>query len=412
MRKERLIVPVLAGLALAWALAQTVAGLLFERELARAVEDLQARGELSIRRSDVERGWLTSRGVLHLSPLFGDAWHLDVAYRARHGVLGTSLDGSLRPHLPAEGETAPDDAALSPPTWKAGYNPFTASFDGVLTLSPVVFHQQGRTLSLEGGRLAFQGEAGDWRLRARLAALDLEDGDTRLRAGPLVLESRYTYTEGAEHFNQRDRLRVQGLAWRSPELALDADEITLRTRTVLDASELRLRARLDLGQILAGEEVLLAGGLTAELSRIEAGALRDLVDRLRREAARGHAGDDHDAVAELAPALRALLVDSPRLDILAADLDSPMLGLSLDGRGVLVFDGRDLEALDPLALDEPGERAEWRRRLDGDFLWQDLPPVIALWLGLGLDTRELQIDVARGQVRLNGRPLPPLDRWR
>ncbi len=413
MRKERLIVPVLAVLALAWAVAQTLAGLLFERELARAVAELHEGGELSIRRSDVERGWLTSHGVIHLAPLFGDAWHLDIVYRARHGVLETRLDGTLRPHAP---EAEPDQAAAgaTPPRWDAHFSPYSSTLDATLELAPIVFQQQARTLTLQGGRVAIHGDVGDWRMRARLAELRLDDGEASLSAGPLVLESRFAYTDGVYHLNHQDRLRVQNLAWRSPELALDAEEISLRTRTVLDAEELRLKARLDVGEVFSGAEVLLTGVLAGELSRLDADALRALAARLQREALRGHAeAEAHPLEDSLAPALRALLVDSPRLDILEADLDSPMLGLSLDGEGVLVFDARDLEALDPLALDTEAERAAWRERLDGDFLWQNLPPVIALGLGLPLDTRELQIDVVRGTVRINGRPLPPvLERWR
>lgn len=412
MRKERLIAPVLAVVALAWAVAQTVAGLLFERELARAVEDLQARGELSIRRSDVERGWLASHGVLHLSPLFGDAWHVDVVYRARHGVLGTRLDGTLTPHLAPAGETLFGAVEASPPRWEARYHVLSGTFDGALALSPLVFHQQGRTLSLQRARIAFQGGFGDWRLRARLPLLRLDDGEAQLQAGPVTLESRYAYTEGAYHFTQQDRLKVEGMRWRSPGLMLDADEIMLHSKTVLDERELRIRSELTLGEVHSADQVLLTGGVTAELSRIDADALRDLLDGLRREAARGSTeASGREALADLAPSLRGLLADSPRLDLLEADLDSPMLGLSLDGEGTLIFDARDLAALDPLALASPAERAEWRSRLDGDFLWRRVPPVVALWLGLPLDTQELQVDVVRGEVRLNGRPLPPvLDR--
>ncbi|KGE77456.1 DUF945 domain-containing protein [Halomonas sp. ND22Bw] len=413
MRKERLIVPVLAVLALAWAVAQTLAGLLFERELTRLVAELRQGGELSVRRSDVERGWLTSHGVIHLAPLFGNAWHLDVVYRARHGVLETRLDGTLRPHAP-EIEPAQRAVGAAPPRWDAHFRPYASTLDATLELAPLVFQQQARTLTLQGGRVAIHGDVGDWRLRARLAELRLDDGETRLSAGPLVLESRFAYTQDGFHFNQDDHWRLQNLAWRSPELAFDAAELSLKTRTVLDAEELRLKARLDVGEVLSGDEVLLTGELAGELSRLDADALRELSALLHREALLGHAeADDHSLGEMLTPALRELLSDSPRLDILEADLESPMLGLSLDGEGVLVFDARDLDALDPMALKSEAERAAWRERVDGDFLWQHLPPVIALGLGLPLDTRELQVDVVRGTVRINGRPLPPvLERWR
>ncbi|WP_136248141.1 DUF945 family protein [Halomonas borealis] len=412
MRKERLIVPVLVALALAWAVAQTLAGLLFERELTRTLAQLQDGSELKARRSDVEHGWLTSSGVIHLAPLFGDAWHLDIVYRARHGVLETRLDGTLRPHVPND-EPDHDAVSATPPRWDAHFRPYSSTLDGTLELAPIVFQQQARTLTLQGGRIAVHGDIGDWRLRARLGELRLDDGETHLSAGPLVLESRFSYTQGAYHFNQQDRLRIQNLAWRSPELTFDAEQLSLQTRTVLDAEELRLKARLDLGEVRSADEILLSGTLAGELSRLDADALRQLAAELQRAVSRGR-GADEDAPGEaLAPALRGLLVDSPRLDIREVDLASPMLGLSLDGEGVLIFDAGDLAALHPLSLGREAEREAWRERLDGDFLWQDLPPVVALGLGLPLDTRELQIDVVRGEVRINGRPLPPvLERWR
>lgn len=44
MRKERLIVPLLVVLLLAWLSAQAVSSWLFEREMARTLADLEARG--------------------------------------------------------------------------------------------------------------------------------------------------------------------------------------------------------------------------------------------------------------------------------------------------------------------------------------------------------------------------------
>ena len=45
MRKERLIVPILAAVAVIWMVAQLLSSVLFERSLRQALEDLEARGE-------------------------------------------------------------------------------------------------------------------------------------------------------------------------------------------------------------------------------------------------------------------------------------------------------------------------------------------------------------------------------
>ena len=93
MRKERLIVPILAAVAVIWMVAQLLSSVLFERSLRQALEDLEARGEWRVSRIENHQGWLTSRGGLVLSPLLGRPWRLELTYRARHGVLST--DGKI-----------------------------------------------------------------------------------------------------------------------------------------------------------------------------------------------------------------------------------------------------------------------------------------------------------------------------
>ncbi|ERS87733.1 MULTISPECIES: DUF945 family protein [unclassified Halomonas] len=413
MRKERLIVPVVVGLALVWAVAQYAASLLFERELARTLADLEARGELVVEREDVERGWLSSSGRMRIAPLLGDAWQLAFTYEARHGVLSTRLEGELSPTLgPAQRRLFGDALPSRSPRWHARYQTLGGTLEGSLGLAPFVVRQGERELDFQGGQVTFGGEYGDWWLRARLQPLRLTDGVATLEAGPASLESRYAYTEGAYHFTQHDLLRLERLAWRQPDLALDGSELLYRSRMQLDDSELVVDGELEIGQVLAAEQVLLTGRVAATLSRLDAEALRTLLRRLREEVMR--AGSDtptpRELIARLEPELKALLADSPRVDVTTVDLDSPMLGITARGEGTLIFDPRRLDELAVSRLDDPAEQARWRSRLDGDFVWHQVPTVVALWLGLPLDTRELAIDVVRGKVRVNGRPLPPL--WR
>jgi len=413
MRKERLIVPLLIGVALLWAIAQTLSGVFFERELARALRDLAARGDLAVERSDIERGWLESRGTLHLTPRFGQAWHLELPYVARHGVISTRINGELRPHIGANDRRLFGDALPSlPPTWQARYHTLGASLEGRLTLAPFLISQQGRELDFRGGRITFGGVYGDWRLQAQLQSWRLSDGPATLEAGPTVLESRYAYTDAAYHFTQQDLLKVERLSWHQPDLELDAHELVLHSQTVLDEQELRVASELTLDRLVTSEQVLLSGRIAMELSRVNADALRRVLAMLRDEAARGQVNAPRDALlARLSAPLVGLFQDSPRLDILAVALDSPMLGLQARADGALFFDARRLESLNPLALAEPGELARWRSRLYGDLTWHQVPKVVALWLGLPLGTQDLEIDVVSGRVRINGRPLPPvLDR--
>jgi hypothetical protein len=287
----------------------------------------------------------------------------------------------------------------------------SGTVEGGLQLAPLRITQQERELTFEGGRLRFSGEQGNWRLRAQLNPWMLSDGAVRLEVGPAILNSQYAYTEGAHAFTQEDRLQVESLSWHQPQLKLDANAIGLESRTSLDDQELRIQLDLDLGEIHTVEQVLLTGQVEVELSRFNADAIRSVMSRLRKLAASGQhemAGDE--LLVELEPYLLATLQDSPRLDLQRLALESPMLGLSALVDGSLFFDGRRLEELSLVDLDEPAVKQRWRQRLDGDFTWHELPTVMALWLGLPLDTRTLEIDIGRGQVRVNGRPLPPL--WR
>ena len=412
MRKERLIVPLLIGGLLAWMAGQAASSWFFERELSLALEDMQARGELEIERVDIERGWWVSTGHIHLAPLLDDGWQLEVTYRARHGVLNTYLNGDVTLHHGPDGVRFFDDAlASSSPLWEARYRTLSRQLEGGLRIAPMHITQQARELTLQGGTLRFSGERGSWQLRAQFLPWVLSDGDVRLAAGPATLNSEYAYTAGAHAFHQLDHLHIEALAWHQPELKLDASDIQLAQRIILDERELRIQLQLDLGEIHTAEKLLLAGRVDAELSRLNADALRSVMKRLRTLAAdSGQQMSRQVLLAELEPQLLSLLEDSPRLDLSLLELESPMLGLSAKVDGALFLDGRQPELLSLTELDDPAVQQNWRQRLDGDFVWHELPTVVALWLGLPLDTRTLQIDIGRGQVRVNGRPLPPLGR--
>ncbi|QTF91831.1 DUF945 family protein [Halomonas sp. BM-2019] len=411
MRKERLIVPVAVGLAVIWALAQYLAALLFERELARALLDLEARGELVVERSGVERGWLSSSGIVQISPVLGDGWRLQLSYEARHGVFSTRVEGEARPLAgPHQVRLFGDWLPSSPPRWHAHYQTLGGTLEGSIQLAPFLVSQGDRELDFRGGQVSFGGQQGDWRLRAHTQPWRLTDGVATLESGRASLESRYAYTAGAHHFTQHDLLRLDHLAWQQPGLQLEARELDYRSRMLLDDSELRIDSELTLNEVLAAQQVLLTGRVALELSRINADAVRETLAALGQQAAKAYRLEPRELLAALEPELVALLADSPRLDLTEVDLESPMLGLVVRGDGALFFDPRRLDELSPSRLDDAAEQARWLARLDGDATWREVPTVVALWLGLPLGTRDLEIDVIRGRVRVNGRPLPPL--WR
>ncbi|TVP45008.1 MAG: DUF945 family protein [Halomonas sp.] len=415
MRKERLIVPILAFIAVLWMAAQLLSSFLFERSLHQALEDLEARGEWRVHRTESRQGWLSSQGRLILSPLLGRPWRLELNYNARHGILSTDVEGTVLPRLDTVLQRAVGEvSAPSVPRWQGRYHTLSGRSEFRLALAPFVIQQNGRELAVRGGRLRLEGVFGDWRLRALLDELTLTDGMARLALGATVLESRYTYIDDAYHFTQRDHLHIETLQLSYPTFDMLLSPLDLHSRMELDESELRIKGELELGDVMVPSEApdtpLLNGRVEMELSRINADAVRHVIGRLRQEAAWGDASLPmaEGILARIEPDLRKLLSDSPRLDVMSVAIDSPLLGIRLDADGALFFDDRQLDELSVVNLGEEAERAKWLERIDGDFTWHDAPTVAALWLGLPLGTRELEFDVIRGVWRVNGRPMPEL----
>ncbi|MGO3058063.1 MAG: DUF945 family protein [Halomonas sp.] len=415
MRKERLIVPILAAIAIVWMAGQLLSSVLFERSLRQALEDLEARGEWRVTRTESSRGWLSSQGRLLLSPLLGRPWRLELTYRARHGILSTDVEGTLSPRLDTVLQRAVGEVtAASAPRWKGRYHTLSGRSELQLALAPFIIQQSGRELEVRGARLRLEGVFGDWRLRVRLDQLSLIDGVAQLTLGPTLLESRYTYIDDAYHFTQRDHLQVDSVALRYPDYAIQLAPLSLQSYMVLDESELRIKGELVMGDMMVPSEApdtpLINGRIEMELSRLNADAIRQTIRRLRQEAAWGDTSLPmaEGLLSRLEPDLLQILSDSPRLDVSTVALNSPLLGIRVDADGALFFDARKLDQLSVTALDKTDERERWFERLDGDFMWHDAPTVAALWLGLPLGTRDLQFDVIRGSWRVNGRPLPEL----
>jgi len=394
---------------------QLLSSVLFERSLRQALEDLEARGEWRVNRTESRQGWLSSQGRLILSPLLSRPWRLELTYNARHGILSTDVEGTVLPRLDTVLQQAVGEVtAPSVPRWQGRYHTLSGHTDLRLALAPFVIQQNGRELAVRGGRLRLEGVFGDWRLRALFDQLTLIDGMAQLELGATVLESRYTYTEGAYHFAQRDHLHIDMLTLSYPFYDIQLSPLDLNSHMVLDERELSIKGDLEVGDVMVPSEApdmpLLSGRIGMELSRLNADAVRHMIRRLRQEAAWGDASLPmaEGLLARLEPDLRKMLSDSPRLDVMNVAIESPLLGIRLDADGALFFDARQLDELSVVNLDQEKEQAKWLERIDGDFTWHEAPTVAALWLGLPLGTRELQFDVVRGVWRVNGRPMPEL----
>lgn len=413
MRKERLVVPIIASLAALWMAAQLLSSILFEHSLRQALNGLNARGEWRMQRVESHPGWLNSHGRIVISPLLGRPWRLEVSYQARHGLLSTDVEGALLPRLDTQLQRAVGDVSVrSYPRWQGRYHTLGGRTELRLALAPLIVEQNGRQLNVRGARVRIEGVYGDWRLNASLDQLTFTDRDASLKIGPVELKSRYTYIEDAYHFNQRDHLHISTLNLAHPDLDLKVEPIDVHSEMHLDERELSVTGELVIGDTLLTEEApdtpILKGRIAAELSRINADSVRQIFAKLRQEAAWG---DTSMPVADglltrLEPLLLNALQDSPRLDITTINLESPLLEINASAEGALFFDARDLEELSLVHADNEAMQARWRSRLDGDITWNDAPSVAALWLGLPIGTRSLTFDLIAGSWRVNGRPLP------
>lgn len=413
MRKERLVVPIIASLAALWMAAQLLSSILFEYSLRQALSDLNARGEWRMQRVESHPGWLSSNGRIVISPLLGRPWRLEVPYQARHGILSTAIEGDLLPRLDTRLQQAVGDVSVPfYPRWQGRYYTLGGRTELRLALAPLIIEQNGRELDIRDARVRIEGVYGDWRVNASLDQLTLSDGAAGLQLGPVELESRYTYIEDAYHFNQRDHLHISTLSLDHPELDLEIQPLDLHSEMHLDERELRVTGELVIGDTVLKEDApdtpILTGRVAAELSRINADSVRQIFARLSQEAAWG---DTAMPVADglltrLEPLMLEALQDSPRLDITTINLQSPLLEINASASGALFFDARDLQELSLVDADNEAMQARWRSRLDGDITWEDAPSIAALWLGLPIGTRSLTFDLVAGNWRVNGRPLP------
>ncbi|MBD3898120.1 DUF945 family protein [Halomonas sp. ML-15] len=413
MRKGRLLVSVVVLLGAGYLVAQAYSSAIFERELSRALDDLDARGDLHVQRDELERGWFVSRGEVQLTALLDD-WQLSLPYIAHHGLLATRIEGELQLQLDGDEDTLfGERLPASPPRWHGEYQTLSQTFEGRLDMAPFEFSDERGDVDFAGLALRVSGEHGDLALTGSVAPWSLSVDGERLEVGPLQLDSQYRY--GDDDFLQRDELQLAYLRLtqaNGPEIALQA--LGYRGEVRLGSDELTLAGRLSLGEMTLAEQPALSGELALGVSRLNADAVRTLSRELQTALAARDSQAPLDATEaealamSLEPYVLATLVDSPRLTIEPLRVESPMFGVDAHVEGDLVFDGDDIDSLSLADLEVAADANPWLARLDGHFVWRDLPRFVALQLGLPLDTQDLEIRVEAGELSINGEPLPPL----
>lgn len=423
MRKRGLVVALVLVVGVAGYLgAQAYSSHVFERELAKSVARINDAGRWLVERDVGERGWFSSRGRITLRPADGPAdWRLSLPFVARHGILGTRLEGALQVRLAGDAAEAParalfgDVLASAEPRWTATLNHFERRGEAHVTLADVELTTSAGRLAFTGAEFDIKGRLGDLRLTGQVAPLRLAQGDRQLIAGPLFITSHYQFDGRGDYYRQRNELILDSLEYRDPRrtlLTLDTlrygDEVRLE-------EDLQVAMSLSLEQARAAGQPLLSGNLELVLERLDGAAVRELIDEL--QAALEKIGGDlvsldaaerRALLARLEPAMLATLDESPRLSVEALNLSSTLFGVDMRGHGELKFDGTDSQVLEIADLAQAATRGPWRERLDGRLKVYDVPPLLLMRLGLPLDTRQLTLSVADGALRLNDRPLSEL----
>ncbi|WP_458525320.1 DUF945 family protein [Onishia taeanensis] len=416
MRKGFMAAVAVAVLGGGYLAAQAYSSERFDAELTASLEALEAGGDVTVERRTSERGWFTSRGELAISPRLDEGWALQLPYSARHGLARTHISGD------AELTVGPDDQALfaerleaASPRWHAEFDTLSGELSGRLDLAAFESQLEGARLAMRGGHLIVEGQPEDLRLSGELAPWEIFHGQESLKVGRLSMSARYRQAASGRERTQQGRVALDSLSLvRKTDPTLELESLHYQGELTLGAEALQVGGTLALGEARLGGESLLSGELDFSLSRINAEAVRTLEAALEAERARGtplDALDDAELSAlltRLEPELLALLTDSPRLMLDHLALTSEMLAMDTRLSGELTFDGKDARRLTLAQLGKPKQQRRWLHRLDGQFDWQGVPPLVLMQLGLPMTTERLAILIEAGQASVNGRPLPPL----
>nr|WP_299242659.1 DUF945 family protein [uncultured Halomonas sp.] len=430
MRKVWLAVAIVMVLGAGYLGAQAYSSHVFERELAKALENLRGNPQWQVEREAIERGWFHSSGRLKITPLGERVWWISTPYVARHGLLSTHLKGTLQGYLPSgepdggkplKGGSRQEAAALfgdmldSPaPRWRTTFHTLDRRAEGRVDVSPFELLQDGKRLSSKGASVTFDGHADDIRLDGTIAPLTLRSEEGALVTSPFIFDSRYQVAGNGDTLFQHSAFHLERLEYRGRQQApITLSGLSYESESRLDE---QLHADISIGldaARLAGE-TMLSGRLKATLERLNGAAIRRLQAQFAKlvETQGGDFWSLDDAqrralVRYLEPALLATLVDSPRFILEGITLQSPLFGVDVRGSGELVFEGDDSQSLNVDDLLN-GNTQAWREHVNGDFSWKGVPPLVALQLGLPPDTRQITMQIQRGRVLVDGQPLPPL----
>lgn len=411
MHKKRWIggACLLVLLGIGWCAAQAWSSHVGEQALERLTARLDARDGWQASRHDVEQGWWHSSGVLRLETVVVEGSPLRVAlpYRVRHGVLSSHLDGEAV--VTHAGETLL--AADAAPTWQATYRTLSGDMKGQLKWP--AFTSRGvlpkpASLEVGAGELMLRGHAGDVRYHLRSAPWRVSLGEVSLDIGALDVEGRHRGDERT--FHHTTRLSLATLTWHGgAPFSLNALNYEADMR--LDDETFGYHGEGDVADIAVAGQSVASGRMSLGLERVDADALRALVERMPADSVGADSGRDVTSIdetsrwARLTPLVADVLRDSPRLTLEALQVTSEAFGVDSRAFGELTLDGDDSASLAATPVTSPAFWRHLQQRLDGHVTLVDAPALLALHLGLAPETPRLVFRIDDGQWRVNERAL-------
>ncbi|WP_110603006.1 DUF945 family protein [Salinicola lusitanus] len=413
--------------------AQAYSSQRFDSEMDKLVARLDARPDWHVSREDVDSGWFHSSGRIEARYVAvardADAVSIEVPYRANHGLLETTLDGEAQV-TDGGGQTLFGDVLESqgPMTWSGRFLTREQKLEGHFTLPSF-----SQTVTVPAREVA--GEvtpARDMQLESAEATLDIEQVDDHVTLKGAMPRLRLTddqadvLMEGATvsgTFEGDDQAFRQQMALTFPTTTVTPSgspsvitrDIGYTVKAALDADQLTMQLKADLGDTRIQDQSVFSGGFTLALDRVDGDAYRALTKALEENLTEIQTAADADddralesALAPLQPSIQALLAGSPRLSLESLNADSPMLGMKLRGEGELSIDGAGIEEWNPETMSDAALEREFVRRLQGSLTLEGAPAVLLMSLGLPLGSDPLQVELADGVLDIDGQRIPLL----
>ncbi|GHB25200.1 DUF945 family protein [Salinicola rhizosphaerae] len=411
--------------------AQAYSSQRFDDEVGKLVARMDASPAWNVKRDQIDAGWFHSSG--RIMATYRDAPPdqpvvIEMPYQADHGLLETKLAGEGQVKVGDDtlfGDLLQSQQSLR---WSGRFLTREQKLEAKVEV-PSISQQvsvpaseidgemiPARDLQVDFGGLTLDitQHEDSLTLNGTSPMLHLADDQADVRLENLGLEGQFQGDEQA--FEQSLTLTLPTTTVTpngSPDVV--TQDVSYALRAKLDADAFDAHFDADLGETRLQNQTLLKGGMSMTLDHVDGDAYRALASGLDAHwpaiQSALDAEDDNalaQALTPVQPAIHDILAGSPQLSLDRLQADSALLGMQMTGKGRLAFDGEQLPAWGPQALDRVSTTRDLIRRMQGQLTLTGAPPLLALALGLPLANGPLQVGLDDGVLTVNGQPMPLL----